>query len=123
MSRVDHPDHYNQHPSGVECIRVVEWFNFNLGNAIKYIWRADTTDQALVDLRKAEWDIGTVDIYRLPRVLENAGLTRKHRQAILVAQRIGLCRFLETVFVNHGYGVKIFTEREHAISWLEGASP
>jgi hypothetical protein len=41
MSNVNHPLHYNSHGSGVECIDVVEWMGFSLGNAIKYIWRAD----------------------------------------------------------------------------------
>lgn len=35
---VNHPKHYNAHPSGIECIAVVEHMNFCLGNAIKYIW-------------------------------------------------------------------------------------
>ena len=39
---VDHPRHYNSHPSGVECITVVEHMGFNLGNAIE-------------DIRKAAW--------------------------------------------------------------------
>ncbi len=51
---VDHPKHYNAHPSGVECIDVVEHMNFNLGNAIKYIWRSDHKN-GIEDLRKAEW--------------------------------------------------------------------
>ena len=33
---VNHPKHYTQHPSGIECIEVTEHFNFNIGNAIKY---------------------------------------------------------------------------------------
>lgn len=37
---IDHPSHYNKHPSGVECISITEWFNFNIGNAIKYLWRS-----------------------------------------------------------------------------------
>lgn len=37
---VAHPAHYNQDPSGVECIDIVRWRNFNVGNAIKYLWRA-----------------------------------------------------------------------------------
>ena len=37
---VNHPAHYNTHPSGVECIEITEHFNFNIGNAIKYLWRA-----------------------------------------------------------------------------------
>lgn len=54
-SRVDHPAHYNQHPSGVECIDIVEHFNFNIGNAVKYIWRAGLKGDAIEDLEKARW--------------------------------------------------------------------
>jgi hypothetical protein len=52
---VDHPKHYNAHPAGIECIDVVEHMGFNLGNAIKYLWRADEQGKALEDLRKAAW--------------------------------------------------------------------
>jgi len=52
---VNNPRHYKSHPSGVECITVVEHMGFNLGNAIKYIWRADLKADALEDLRKACW--------------------------------------------------------------------
>lgn len=56
MSTVDHLSHYNQHPAGIECIDVVEHYNFNLGNAIKYIWRAGLKSQNTIeDLKKAEW--------------------------------------------------------------------
>jgi hypothetical protein len=54
---VNHPDHYNAHPSGVECIDVVEHMGFNLGNAIKYIWRADHKGKSNEDLEKAIWYI------------------------------------------------------------------
>ena len=54
---VNHPPHYKQHPSGIECIEVTEHFNFCLGNAIKYIWRADLKHDALEDLQKAAWYI------------------------------------------------------------------
>lgn len=55
--RVNHPKHYTSHPSGVECIDVVEHMGFNLGNAIKYIWRADLKDNPFEDLAKAKWYI------------------------------------------------------------------
>jgi len=55
MDKVDHPKHYTKHPSGIECIEIVEHMNFCLGNAIKYIWRADLKDNALEDLGKALW--------------------------------------------------------------------
>lgn len=52
---VDHPAHYNSHPSGIECIDVIEHMNFCVGNAIKYLWRAGLKGEALEDLRKARW--------------------------------------------------------------------
>ena len=54
---VSHPKHYTQHPSGVECISITEHFNFNLGNAIKYIWRCGLKQDAVHDLKKAAWYI------------------------------------------------------------------
>lgn len=53
---VNHPKHYNSHPSGIECITVVEHMNFNLGNAVKYPWRTDHKN-GLEDLKKARWYI------------------------------------------------------------------
>lgn len=54
---VNHPSHYVSHPSGVECITITEHMNFNLGNAMKYIWRAGLKDSSSVkqDLEKAVW--------------------------------------------------------------------
>jgi hypothetical protein len=52
---VNHPPHYTAHPSGVECIQITETMNFCLGNAIKYIWRADLKHDAIEDLKKAVW--------------------------------------------------------------------
>ena len=54
---VDHPQHYNAHPSGVECIDIVEHFSFNIGNAVKYLWRAGLKESEMTDLRKAQWYI------------------------------------------------------------------
>lgn len=54
---INHPKHYTSHPSGVECIQVTEHMGFNLGNAIKYIWRADLKGNAMSDLDKAAWYI------------------------------------------------------------------
>ena len=52
---VNHPKHYTTHPSGVECIQITEHMGFCLGNAIKYIWRADLKQDAIEDLKKAAW--------------------------------------------------------------------
>ena len=52
---VEHPQHYTSHPSGVECIQIVEHMNFCLGSAVKYIWRAGLKGSAIEDLKKARW--------------------------------------------------------------------
>lgn len=54
---VNHPPHYTSHPSGIECIQITEHMGFNLGNAMKYIWRADLKHDVVEDLRKAVWYI------------------------------------------------------------------
>lgn len=55
---VNHPSHYCSHPSGVECVTIAEHFNFNLGNALKYLWRAGLKGELLQqDLQKAAWYI------------------------------------------------------------------
>lgn len=55
--KVNHPAHYTRHPSGVECIQITEHMGFNLGNALKYIWRCDLKADAIEDLKKAVWYI------------------------------------------------------------------
>lgn len=60
---VNHPPHYTSHPArcecgrGIECITVTEHMGFNLGNALKYLWREGLKGSALQDLRKAAWYI------------------------------------------------------------------
>jgi len=68
---VDHPSHYNSNPSGVEAITVVEHMTFNVGNAVKYCWRAGFKGDAPVeqDLKKAIW--------YLQRELERLGKTSR----------------------------------------------
>ena len=52
---IEHPKHYTSHPSGIECIQITRHMPFNLGNAVKYIWRADLKNDAIEDLEKAVW--------------------------------------------------------------------
>jgi hypothetical protein len=71
---VNHPKHYTSDPSGVECITVTRHRNFNIGNAIKYLWRAglkndaeqSTAEKEIEDLRKAVFYIED-EIARLER--------------------------------------------------------
>ena len=63
--RVNAPSHYTSHPSGVECIDITEHYDFCVGNAIKYLWRAGLKAEAgltakakeIEDLKKAAYYI------------------------------------------------------------------
>jgi hypothetical protein len=50
------PPHYTSHPTRVECIEIVEHFPYNIGAAIKYLWRSAMKGQ-VEDLQKAAWHI------------------------------------------------------------------
>lgn len=62
---VNHPTHYNSHPSGIECIQITQHYDFCVGNAMKYLWRAGLKKDAsqnekqkeIEDLEKAVWYI------------------------------------------------------------------
>ncbi len=54
---INHPKHYATHPSGVEAIDICELLSFNLGNALKYVWRAKHKGNEEEDLAKSLWYI------------------------------------------------------------------
>ena len=56
---INHPKHYCSDPSGIECIQITRWRNFNIGNAIKYLWRngLKENNSNIQDLKKAIWYI------------------------------------------------------------------
>jgi len=67
LDNVNHPKHYLSRNiycpcecgclplKPIECIDITRHFNFNLGNAIKYIWRSDYKGNKKEDLLKAIW--------------------------------------------------------------------
>lgn len=70
--QINHPKHYTSDPSGIECIDITRHRNFNIGNAIKYLWRAGLKedkdrkliDKQIEDLNKAVWYL-VDEIHRL----------------------------------------------------------
>ncbi len=60
--KINHPKHYNMLEgkckgcnTPIECIDVIRYMNFNLGNAVKYIWRSSHKGNHIEDLKKAIW--------------------------------------------------------------------
>lgn len=67
--KVQHPKHYNSHPSGVEAIDIIEHFTFNVGSAVKYLWRAGLkpNERDIDDFNKAVWYLQR-EVQRLTRM-------------------------------------------------------
>lgn len=63
IDNVNHPPHYNKSDARcacgkpIECIEVTRHLNFNIGNAMKYLWRVDLKGAEIEDLKKAAWYI------------------------------------------------------------------
>lgn len=87
---VNHPKHYTDHPTGIECIDIVEHMNFNRGAAIKYIWRAGKKHNVIEDLKKAQWFIGR----------EIARLEKESRREAHVSTRANASGSVEVVEVE-----------------------
>lgn len=69
VDMVNHPPHYTQHPSGVECITITRHYCFSIGNAIKYLWRAGLKkDASLKDKQKEIEDLEKAIFYIKDRI-------------------------------------------------------
>ena len=78
-------------------------------------------DKYLLDHRRMQPDVSTAAIYQMPKRLEAVGLTRRLMIALVYdpqATRREDFEFFETVALNQGFTVKLFTDREEALGWL-----
>ncbi len=77
----------------------------------------------LTDYRQAIIDMSTSDIYSIPKIISNKqGSTGLHskifKRAIVVEKGLKDFRFLETVTLNTGQHIKLFTDMDEAKKWL-----
>ena len=66
---VNEPPHYRWLPMNIEAIDITELFNFNLGNALKYILRSKHKGREIEDLKKAQWYIAR-EIKRIEKEMQ-----------------------------------------------------
>ena len=75
-------------------------------------------NRILNDLRQARLTEETLDIYNMPKNARQAGIGPYLRRALVVNELSSNFHFLETVFINQGHVVKLFTEMDDALHWL-----
>lgn len=72
MEKINKPNHYTWHLSGVECKDIVQHFNYNLGTAMAYVWRCGYKhDSPVEDLQKAikhlEFEIDRINRFEIDK--------------------------------------------------------
>jgi site-specific recombinase XerD len=78
--------------------------------------RAHNCLRLLNDMRKASIKLSTMDLYDLPawieERIEEAGVSRSCKRALLVAKNFNDYAFYETVTRNHGQLLEVFTDSQ-----------
>jgi hypothetical protein len=90
----------------------------NMAVDLEKLGRKHKCPRLLNDLREAVISKSLLDIYSMPRVVEQAGMQKSFRRAIDVNPPVNDYRFLETVSVNEGQEVRVFSDPEEALRWL-----
>lgn len=83
--------------------------------------REHATYAILADAREMRLTAQTTELYHLPDTVEEQGLTRHYRVAMVISDDSNQKEsftFFETVFVNRGFQMRLFSERCAALEWL-----
>jgi hypothetical protein len=73
----------------------------------------------LVDCRKSPMDFSTIDTFQFITGLEDLGVPRYSRIAVVYALDHSKHRFAENVAVNRGWSIRYFEDYPEAVRWLE----
>ena len=72
----------------------------------------------LNDMRQAELGLSIVEIHEIPKFLENEGVDRSWKRAVVFSKDFRDYHFYENVAFNIGFTVKVFTDRQKSLDWL-----
>ena len=119
---VNQPPHYNGHPSGVQCIEVTRYMNFNLGNAFKYLFRAELKG-GLEDYRKAIWyiedEIEFREIWYLPPNFDKRQTVDRIADADTRPDIAAALRHIGKAAFQHSGTSDLHAAKERIESWLK----
>ena len=92
----------------------------SMASSVVEIVREVGCKRILNDLRKSWVTEATIDIYNMPETAKQAGVFQACKRALVIGEKTKDFRFLETVFVNQGHQVRMFTGMAEAEEWLFG---
>ena len=73
----------------------------------------------LNDMSGATIEVSLTDVYSSPQQMDNSGISRSTRRALVIPPNFDQASFLETVTRNRGHNLKVFTDRQRALEWLQ----
>lgn len=110
------PDH------GVIVVHFKDTFNIlsikDYALRIAQLARENGCKNILLEARGKKLCLSTVEIYQLPSILNQYGIDRSFRHAILAEPNQQDYIFFETVAFNRSYQVKVFHDQILALNWL-----
>ena len=75
-------------------------------------------NRILNDIQQARLTKGPFETYNMPGLARHVGVGLSCKRALLVSDVSTDFHFLETVFLNQGHNVKLFTDSDKAPHWL-----
>ena len=85
--------------------------------------RKQQTRQVLLDYTEAVFGLEPYEVFERPRVLEELGFPSDVKVAVLFQSLNEDTQFLENVYRNKGFPVRVFAEKPSAIDWLDRSLP
>lgn len=73
----------------------------------------------LNDMSGATIEVSLSDVYSSPQEMDNSGISRATRRALVIPPHFDEAEFLETVTRNRGHNLKVFSDRHSALEWLQ----
>lgn len=80
---VQHPQHYNSHPSGAECIEIIRHYVCDIANAQKYLWRAGLKGEEGMTQRQKEIEDCRKAVWYLRDYMKNAAKVQRVSVSVL----------------------------------------
>lgn len=123
-----HTVSYNLELSVIE-VYVYGDFRFSEGREILQktidILKQSNCRHVVQDIRKANLKFSLVELFMVPKSIQDA-LTREglsfqaHRWSVVANDYSSNLKFVENVVNNRGYTMKVFTDFDKALKWLQG---
>lgn len=120
QENVNHPQYYNSHPNGIECIDIIRHYTCDIANAIKYLWRAglkpemgkEDAKKEIEDLKKALWYIEDYKKHinkRATYIVAKAAKDSSLSDKVICEAQVGLVTGYYIVNIVKGYDKHIAT--------------